>query len=75
MGKKAVKSARKFANSGQLKATIQARRKHQDIRRKQQGKQQRKGGKGRQGIEHEDEDGGEDEDVEPTPASKKGKSK
>ena len=34
MGRKTAKATRKFAASGQLKKTIQARRKHQDIKRK-----------------------------------------
>lgn len=34
MGKKAAKSTRKYAASGQLQKAIQARRKHQDVRRK-----------------------------------------
>ena len=34
MGKKAAKSTRKFAASGQLKKTIQARRKFRDIKKK-----------------------------------------
>ena len=42
MGKKANKATRKFAASGQLKKTIQQRRKHQDIKRKAE---RRKGGK------------------------------
>jgi nucleolar complex protein 2 len=42
MGKKATKSTRKFAASGQLQKTIQTRRKHQEIRRKTQSKQKRK---------------------------------
>ncbi|OCH88941.1 Noc2-domain-containing protein [Obba rivulosa] len=44
MGKKATKSTRKFAASGQLKATIQARRKHRDIKKKAE---KRKGNKGK----------------------------
>lgn len=67
MGKKAAKATRKFAASGQLKKTIQQRRKHQDIKRKAERK---KGGKGKQRetkYENEDEDEekdeGEDEDL------------
>ncbi|TBU30939.1 Noc2-domain-containing protein [Dichomitus squalens] len=47
MGKKAVKSTRKFAASGQLKKTIQARRKHRDIKKKAEKRQATKG-KGKQ---------------------------
>ena len=56
MGKKAAKSTRKFAASGQLKKTIQARRKHRDIKKKAEKRQAAKG-KGRQVVEDEDEDG------------------
>jgi nucleolar complex protein 2 len=45
MGKKVAKSARKFAASGQLKRTIQARHKHQEVKKKIE----RKKGKGKQG--------------------------
>ena len=44
MGKKAAKSTRKFAASGQLKKTIDARRKHRDIKKKAE---RRKASKGR----------------------------
>lgn len=65
MGKKAAKSTRKFAASGQLKKTIQARRKFRDIKKKAE---KRKGGKGKEREVHEDEDVSEDEeqDVEET---------
>lgn len=66
MGKKAVKATRKFAASGQLKKTIQQRRKHQDIKRKAE---RRKGNKGKdrqpaRDVEEDDED--EDEADEAT---------
>ncbi|RPD77091.1 Noc2-domain-containing protein [Lentinus tigrinus ALCF2SS1-7] len=54
MGKKAAKSTRKFAASGQLKKTIEARRKHRDIKKKAEKRQAAKG-KGRQVVEDEDE--------------------
>ena len=61
MGKKAAKSTRKFAASGQLKKTIQARRKHRDIKKKVEKRQAAKG-KGKQVPEDSDvsdeEDGG-----------------
>ena len=65
MGKKAAKSTRKFAASGQLKKTIQARRKHRDIKKKAEKRQATKG-KGRQVVEDEDgdEDGSAQEDEE-----------
>lgn len=66
MGKKATKATRKFAASGQLKKTIQQRRKHQDIKRKAERRKATHKGKGRQvgdGNEGEDEDD-VDEDVE-----------
>jgi len=44
MGKKAAKSARKFAASGQLKKTIQARHKHQQTKKKFE---KRRGNKGK----------------------------
>ena len=56
MGKKAAKSTRKFAASGQLKKTIQARRKHRDIKKKAEKRQGAKG-KGPQVVDDEDEDG------------------
>jgi len=40
---KAPKSMKKFAASGQLKKTIEARRKHQQIKKKQQSRRGRKG--------------------------------
>lgn len=64
MGKKAVKSTRKFAASGQLKKTIQARKKQQDVRRKIQGRKSRKDGKGKQrehaGADEEEEEENDD---------------
>lgn len=67
MGKKAVKATRKFAASGQLKKTIQQRRKHQDIKRKAERRKTSKKGKERQ-TEHggEDDEVDGDEDVERT---------
>ncbi|KAK0463081.1 Noc2-domain-containing protein [Desarmillaria tabescens] len=57
---KASKSMKKFAASGQLKKTIEARRKHQQIRKKVQGK---KSGKTKpKAVEDVDED--MDDDVE-----------
>ncbi|KAI0632864.1 Noc2-domain-containing protein [Trametes polyzona] len=60
MGKKAAKSTRKFAASGQLKKTIQARRKFRDIKKKAE---KRKGGKGK-GRDPEHDEAGSEEDEE-----------
>ena len=70
MGKKAAKSTRKFAASGQLKKTIQARRKHRDIKKKAEKRQAAKG-KGRQVVEDEDEDASGEEDERVAEASVK----
>ena len=65
MGKKATKATRKFAASGQLKKTIQQRRKHQDIKRKAERRKTNSSQKGKEragahgAADHEDE---EDED-------------
>ncbi|KAI0776831.1 Noc2-domain-containing protein [Trametes elegans] len=73
MGKKATKSARKFAASGQLKKTIQARRKFRDIKKKSEKRKSDKG-KGR-GTRAENDDGSEnEEDVEETSGKFKGMS-
>jgi nucleolar complex protein 2 len=63
MGKKAAKSARKFAASGQLKKTIQARHKYQQAKTKFE---KRRGNKGKsQPLAKAPESDG-DEDVEET---------
>ncbi|CAE7228516.1 unnamed protein product [Rhizoctonia solani] len=59
MGKKAAKSTRKFAKSGELKRTIQARRKHKAVKAKVQA---RKGTKRVENEEEEEEE--EDEEIE-----------
>ena len=61
MGKKATKATRKFAASGQLKKTIQQRRKHQDIKRKAERRKTNKKGKG-PNTAHEKEDDEEEQD-------------
>lgn len=66
MGKKAIKSARKFAASGQLQKTIQARKKHQEARRKIQGRQKQKAAKDRRATELDDHEKDEDAPVEET---------
>lgn len=64
MGKKATKATRKFAASGQLKKTIQQRRKNQDIKRKAERRKGSKKGKEkeilRDSIGDDDADEGED---------------
>lgn len=69
MGRKLAKSTRKFAASGQLKKTIQARRKYRDIKKKTE---KRKGGKGKEKAlsEEEDED---DTEVRDTGEEQSGK--
>ncbi|CAE6398882.1 unnamed protein product [Rhizoctonia solani] len=69
MGKKAAKSTRKFAKSGELKRTIQARRKFKAVKAKTQA---RKGAKRDQNEhEEEEEEEEEEEDIEePTINSK-----
>ncbi|KAI8972566.1 Noc2-domain-containing protein [Trametes punicea] len=73
MGKKAAKATKKFAASGQLKKTIQARRKYRDIKKKAE---KRKGGKGKGKEVPEDENASEDDEqeVEGTPGKFKGMS-
>ncbi|EUC63015.1 Noc2 family protein, putative [Rhizoctonia solani AG-3 Rhs1AP] len=57
MGKKAAKATRKFAKSGELKRTIQARRKHKAVKAKVQAR------RGAKKVENE-EDEDEDEEIE-----------
>lgn len=66
MGKKATKATRKFAASGQLKKTIQQRRKHQDIRRKVERRNATKKGKGKEQQVGEDGDEEGEGDVQET---------
>lgn len=63
MGKKVAKSARKFAASGQLKKTIQARHKNQQTKKKFD---KRRGNKGKPQppAEAPESDEGEDEEVQ-----------
>ncbi|KAJ7041198.1 Noc2-domain-containing protein [Mycena alexandri] len=68
MGKKAAKSMKKFASSGQLKKTIDARRKHQQIKRKNLSKKSVKDGKAKQRPAEAQE--GDEEDEEETSSSK-----
>ncbi|CAE6453743.1 unnamed protein product [Rhizoctonia solani] len=57
MGKKAAKSTRKFAKSGELKRTIQARRKHKAVKAKVQARKSTR-------REKNDDDDEEDEEIE-----------
>lgn len=61
MGKKVAKSARKFAASGQLKKTIQARHKYQQTKKKFE---KRRGNKGNSQPSTEVPEPDEDEDEE-----------
>jgi nucleolar complex protein 2 len=67
MGKKATKSTRKFAASGELKRTITARRKHKAVKLKAQARTVEKDRKKRQ---RGDDENGEDEEE---PKKAKGK--
>jgi nucleolar complex protein 2 len=68
MGKKVAKSARKFAASGQLKKTIQARHKYQQTKKKFD---QRRGNKGKSQPQTEAPEPDEDEDEEVEKAGNK----
>jgi nucleolar complex protein 2 len=69
----AKKSMKKFAASGQLKKTIDARRKHQQIKRKNLSKKPGKDGKAKQRVESKEGQDSEDEDTEGKPAKAPGK--
>lgn len=77
MGRKAAKSTRKFAASGQLKKTIQNRKKHQQLQKKAAGRRGasnrdigKKKGKGKAEVQDEEED---DDDGERETVKQKGK--
>jgi len=63
MGKRAAKSARKFAASGQLKKTIQARHKYQQTKKKYE---KRRGNKGKSQPSVKAPESDEDGEVEET---------
>lgn len=63
MGRKTAKSARKFAASGQLKKTIQARHKYQQTKKKFE---KRRGNKGKSQPPVEAPESDEDVEVEGT---------
>ncbi|KAG6330687.1 hypothetical protein ID866_8405, partial [Astraeus odoratus] len=71
MGKATKKSTRKFASSGQLKKTIEKRRKHQETKKKIQS---RRGAKGKGTVKEaaESDASSEDENEEEEPKSKGG---
>lgn len=78
MGRKAAKSTRKFAASGQLKKTIQNRKKHQQLQKKAAGRRGASNrefgkGKGKSGKEDEEEDGEADREEVTKPVKQKGK--
>jgi nucleolar complex protein 2 len=58
---KASKATKKFVSSGQLKKTIQARHKKQQIQKKFE---KRRGNKGSKGKVVENEEGGDNDDAE-----------
>jgi nucleolar complex protein 2 len=66
MGKKAAKSMKKFASSGQLKKTIDARRKHQQIKKKNLSKKSVKDGKAKQRAVESRQPEDEEEEEEAT---------
>ena len=74
MGKKAAKSMKKFASSGQLKKTIDARRKHQQIKKKNLSKKSAKDGKAKQRptVSKDPEDEEEKEEAASSKAPAKG---
>lgn len=69
---KATKATRKFAASGQLKKTIEARHKRQQVRRKIQGRKTSKPGKSRtKPVEEGSDENVEDDVGEPNVSQKK----
>ncbi|KAI0060116.1 Noc2-domain-containing protein [Artomyces pyxidatus] len=76
MTKRGTKATRKFASSGQLQKTIQARRKHQQIQRKIQRKTVKKSAKGKErAVAVGDDDGGDDDDEHANARQEKGSKK
>lgn len=70
---KAFKSTKKFASSGQLKKVIQARHKHQQIRKRTQGKRGTRDGKDKPKIIEKDVEEDEEEEELVSKKSAKGK--
>ncbi|KAK7055141.1 Noc2-domain-containing protein [Favolaschia claudopus] len=73
MGKKAAKSTKKFASSGQLQKVITARRKHQQIKKKITNKKSAKDGKSKTRpvvSKNDDADDDEEEEEDAAPPSK-----
>jgi len=61
---KASKATKKFVSSGQLKKTIQARHKKQQIQKKFEKRRGNKSSKGKERTVVEDEEAGDDDDAE-----------
>jgi polyhydroxyalkanoate synthesis regulator phasin len=57
MPKKVTKSTKKYVASGQLKKEIQARRKHQQIKKRVQGRKGARDGKAKSKVADVDDDG------------------
>lgn len=72
---KASKSTKKFASSGQLKKVIQARHKHQQIRKRTQGKRGARDGKDKPKIVEKDVEENEEAEEEKTISRKSAKGK
>ncbi|KAH9476916.1 putative NOC2 family protein [Psilocybe cubensis] len=70
MGKKATKATKKFVASGQLKKTIEARRKKQQIAKKFAARRGNKGGKGKDRADDRDDEEDEAEE-QVAPSTKK----
>ncbi|PPQ63453.1 hypothetical protein CVT24_004985 [Panaeolus cyanescens] len=68
MGKKSTKATKKFASSGKLKKTIEARHKQKQIKKRFEKRRGNKGAKGEPRNQQEDED---DEELEEGPAQSK----
>ena len=65
MGRGATKATKKYAASGQLKKSIQARHKHQQIKKKIQGRKgkQKHNGQSRSFVTEEDEEAENNDEV------------
>jgi nucleolar complex protein 2 len=73
MGKKATKATKKFAAKGQLKKTIQARQKHNQIKKRAQGRKAGLGKSNNRNLNEERDGEEEGEGREFVEAGKKGK--
>jgi len=68
---KAPKSSRKFAASGKLKQTIQSRKKHQQLRKKIDGRRGAHGKGNRRAVSEGDDDDDNDDQEEVAEVDKK----